>query len=141
MTIIYEKVILITKEFIDMNSHVNNVVFLQFMQDVALEHSAINGYTLKRYKELQTTWMAKKHCINYIKPVFLGQKIKIKTWIDTISKTFAIRKYEFFNEEDNTLVCEAESTWVYIDLKKNRPCKIDEDMKKAFLTSTKKKDN
>jgi len=135
MTTIYEKVIVITKEFIDMNKHVNNVVFLQFMQDVALEHSAINGYTLEKYQQLQTTWMAKKHCINYIKPVLLGQKIKIKTWIENISRTFAIRKYEFYNIKDKSLVCEAESTWVYIDLVKNRPCKIDEEMKKAFLLS------
>jgi len=128
----YEKEITIKKEYIDMNGHVNNVVFLQLMQDVAIEHSDINGYTLEKYKKLQTTWIAKQHCINYIKPVYLGDTIKIKTWIDSISRSFGIRKYEFFNTKDNSKVCEGESTWVYIDTKRGRPCKIDDKLKEAF---------
>ena len=129
----YEKIIPIKKEYIDMNGHVNNVVFLQLMQDIAIEHSNINGYTLKKYQELQTTWIAKKHCIDYLKPLFLGDSVKLTTWIESISRAFAIRKYEFTNTKDNSLVCKGESTWVYINLKNNRPCKIDSKLKEAFL--------
>lgn len=103
------------------------------MQDVAIEHSDANGYTIEKYKELNRTWIAKKHSIEYLKPVYLEDTIKIVTWIETISRSFGIRKYEFFNTKDNSKVCKGESTWVYIDTKKERPCKIDDDLKRAFL--------
>jgi len=132
MIFIYEKQIVIKEDYIDMNKHVNNVIFLQLMQDVAIEHSDINGFTVEKYSTLKTSWIAKKHCINYLKPVLFNDKIMIRTWIKSISRFSAIRKYEFINIKDNCKVCEAESTWIYINQKNGKPCKIDENMKKSF---------
>jgi len=132
MISVYEKQIVIKEDYIDMNQHVNNIIFLQLMQDIAIEHSDANGFTLEKYSTLKTSWIAKKHCINYLKPVFLNDKIMIRTWIESIARFSAIRKYEFINIKDNSIVCEAESTWVYINQKNGKPHKIDENMKKSF---------
>ncbi|HSM71304.1 MAG TPA: hypothetical protein VK851_07155 [Anaerolineales bacterium] len=40
---IYTKTIVIPKEAIDKNGHVNNVSYVQWMQDIAVEHYASIG--------------------------------------------------------------------------------------------------
>jgi len=130
---VFQKLITIENKHIDMHNHVNNVVFLQFMQDIAFEHSKSLGHSLSMYKDLNTTWFAKKNTITYNRPALLNQEIFIKTWIENIKNTSATRHYEFILKSENILLCEAQTIWVYIDLKTKRPTKISQAIKKDFL--------
>lgn len=39
----------VTEEHLDVWNHTNNVCYVQWMQDVAVEHSAVLGWDSKRY--------------------------------------------------------------------------------------------
>lgn len=63
----------------DANGHVNNVVYIQWMQDVATMHSDAQGCTRERYRELNSSWFIRSHRIDYFRPAFAGDEIEILT--------------------------------------------------------------
>lgn len=50
-------------EHIDPNNHLNNIVYLQWMQDIAIEHVKANG-VFEITEELGLTWFAKNILLN-----------------------------------------------------------------------------
>ena len=111
----------IPESAIDENGHVNNVAYLQWMQDVAirLQESVIE------YKPAEnTTWYAREHRIEYLLPAFLGEEIEVRTWLSEIKRVRAHRRYEFIRKLDGKVIVKGETDWVYVDAKTGRPIAI-----------------
>jgi len=70
---IYSKTITIPQSAIDENGHVNNVAYVQWMQDIAVEHYAsICGITSQGP---YATWILREHRIEYLLPAFANEQI------------------------------------------------------------------
>jgi acyl-CoA thioester hydrolase len=61
---------------VDTNRHVNNVVYIQWMQDAAIAHAEACGGT-RLAKELGGSWFVRMHRIEYLKPAFLNDEITV----------------------------------------------------------------
>jgi len=55
------------------------VAYLRWMQDIAVEHSAAQGWPVRRYLETGTTWVVRSHFIEYLRPAFAGDSIAVHT--------------------------------------------------------------
>lgn len=65
-------------EVIDGNGHVNNVAYVQWMQDVATLHfEALGGPAMM--DRHGAAWVARSHMIEYVRPVFEGDLLALKT--------------------------------------------------------------
>ena len=74
---IYSKTITIPESAIDENGHVNNVAYVQWMQDIAVEHyESIGGTTPTQL--VGATWVVREHRIEYLLPAFAGEKTRSK---------------------------------------------------------------
>lgn len=122
-------------EAIDENGHVNNVSFVQWMQDVAISHSTAIGFTRELYSALTSSWVARSHFIKYLAPAFAGDGITITTWIDELSRSSAKRRYRFVRDADQRLLVEAETDWVYINAATGRPMAIHQELRDLFAGS------
>lgn len=122
----------VTKDQIDLNGHVNNVVYVQWMQDVAYAHSEAVGYDNERLEELVSTWVIRSHFVRYHRPALEGDSIRALTWPKQIKRASALRGYRFVRESDQAIVASGESDWVYIDRSTGRPKAIDQEMLAAF---------
>lgn len=90
----HEITILIDGSVIDEYGHVNNVSYVEWMQRGAMSHAA--SWQMKGFmKENQATWFARHHEIEYLRPVFEGEEITLRTWIATGERVKSLRKYEF----------------------------------------------
>ena len=106
---------------IDENGHVNNVAYVQWMQDVAILHPQ----SVAEYKPPEnTTWYAREHRIEYLLPAFLGEEIEVRTWLGEIKRVRAHRRYEFIRKSDGKVIAKGETEWVYVDAKTGRPITI-----------------
>ncbi len=132
---VFIKEIVVKSEDIDFNGHVNNLKYLEWMINTAMKHSAKNGFDEEFYKKEGSTWFAKSHKIEYKKPAFEGEKLTIKTWIDSIKRVIAVRKYEIY--KNNDLIAKGESEWVFVDSKTHRPKRIPQEIIKNFLETPK----
>jgi len=119
----------IPESAIDENGHVNNVAYVQWMQDAAIRHPE----SMTKYKPAEnTTWYAREHRIEYLLPAFVDEEIEVRTWLSEIRRVRAHRRYEFIRKSDGKVVVKGETDWVYVDAKTGRPIAIPAEVEKFF---------
>jgi acyl-CoA thioester hydrolase len=87
-----------TAEDIDELGHVSNLVYLRWVQEVAMAHSRSVGWDFTRYRELGAAFMVRRHEIDYIAQVTLGQALRAETWVDSWRLASCIRKTEVLHD-------------------------------------------
>ena len=132
-----EKLIFFSHEFTvsekdtDRNGHVNNVVYVQWMQDVAIMHSTASGGT-KAMRNSGCIWVVRSHKIEYLSPSFAGDMVEATTWVAKYHRVKAIRQYRFLRKSDGKILAKGETEWVCIDAEKGKPRTIPETVQKCF---------
>ena len=130
---VYSKTIHIPESAIDENGHVNNVTYVQWMQDIAVEHYASIGGI--EAQGADSTWVVREHKIEYFLPAFLNEEIEIKTWVENIRRVRSLRKYEFTRTSDGKTLVKGETDWVFVDVKTGSPRAVSEAVTKVFNPS------
>lgn len=137
ITPIYSKIVTIPPSVIDENGHVNNVAYVQWMQDIAIEHYESIGGTSPMQK-VGATWVARSHLIEYLLPAFAGEEIEIRTWIENVRRVRSLRRYEFVRITDSRLIVRGETDWVFVDAATGSPRAIPEEVMKVFQSTNSK---
>ena len=88
-----------TSEYIDDLNHVNNVVYVQWMDKVAFEHWA---FLTQKDPLPQYIWVVLKHEVDYLKQAVLGDIITVKTWVGETKGFKSERLMEFY--KNNQLI-------------------------------------
>jgi acyl-CoA thioester hydrolase len=130
---IYTRTFTIPPESIDENGHVNNVAYVQWMQDIAVEHYSAIGGVEAQGKE--ATWYIREHRIEYLLPAFAGEEIEVRTWVENIRRVRSLRKYEFVRKSDGKVLVRGETDWVYVDVKTGKPLAVPDWMFELFSLS------
>lgn len=115
------------KEHLDEQNHVNNVTFVQWVQDVALAHwiSETNEEIRQKY-----CWIMLRHEIEYKKQAFENEHLTAYTWVGEWSKVTCERFVEIFRNDD--LLIKSKTTWCFLDKQNMKPTRIQEDLIKLF---------
>jgi acyl-CoA thioester hydrolase len=129
----YSKLFIIPESAIDENGHVNNVAYVQWMQEIAIEHYASIGGIEAQGKD--ATWVVREHRIEYFLPAFVGEEIEVRTWVENIRRVRSLRKYEFIRKEDARVIVRGETDWVFVDANTGRPLPIPEQVSRVFSIS------
>ena len=129
---IYTKQFDVPADAIDQQGHVSNLAYVAWMQDVAIEHSAAVGWPLDRYLALGAGWVVRSHFIDYLRPVFAGERLSVHTWVPRFDQRATPRRYLFVREHDRRLVAEAETKWVFVDLASGRRRALPAELLAAF---------
>ena len=79
----------------DMQGRVSNLRYVQWMQDLAVAHSAANGWSMERYAAVGQGWVVRQHRITYRKPAVAGQVISGATWVADFASRQCTRRYLF----------------------------------------------
>ncbi len=111
---IYRYELTVPEDALDENGHVNNVEYLRWMLDAAVAHSDSQGCT-KSTKDAGATWVVRTHRIEYLIPAFAGEHLCVLTWVSNFRRVQSLRKYKVIRLEDNALLAEGETDWVFIN--------------------------
>tara|TARA_B110000003_G_scaffold259642_1_gene279801 strand:- start:30 stop:419 length:390 start_codon:yes stop_codon:yes gene_type:complete len=124
-----EKEIIISKNDLDDLNHVNNVIYIHWVQEIAKNHwkSLVSNEIIKNY-----FWVLLEHEIKYLNPAFLNDKIRLKTYIEKTDGVKSSRIVEIYNKDTNKLLVTSKTIWCLINAKTGKPNRITEDIKKAF---------
>jgi acyl-CoA thioester hydrolase len=128
---IYRKSIVVGPESIDAVGHVNNREYLRWMEDIAVEHSAAQGWPMERYFAGGNAWVASTHFIEYLRPAFAGDTLDIYTWIATWDRRTSVRRYAMTRQRK--LVARGETCWTFVELASGRACDLPEPVTAAFI--------
>ena len=128
---VYRVEIIVPAAAVDRNRHVNNVAYVQWMQDAAVQHSAATGCT-RMTEAIGATWVARMHRIEYLSPAFVGEAITVLTWVADFRKVRSLRRYKFIRAADQKVLAQGETDWVLVDVATGRPRGIPSEMAKLF---------
>jgi len=128
---VYRYDISVSGEVIDDNDHVNNVAYVQWMQDAATCHSDSAGCA-RATRDAGAVWVARTHFIEYLRPAFAGDRIEVLTWVSNFRRATSLRKYKFVRIADGTVLSRGETDWVFVDGDTGRPRNIPEHIRSTF---------
>ncbi|MCJ8190914.1 acyl-CoA thioesterase [Sphingomicrobium aestuariivivum] len=105
---------------IDELGHVNNAVWVQWIQKVAIAHwDAAAPDELKD----EVFWVVTRHEIDYLRALEEGETVTARTWIDPEAKgARSVRHMEF--EKDGKVHVRAATQWAMIDKASARPARV-----------------
>jgi len=114
---------------IDEYGHVNNVMYVQWMQDAAIRHVR----SITEFKDAENRgWFAREHRIEYLLPAFEGEQIEVRTWVAEVRRVRILRKYEFRRRPDDALIARGSTQWIYVELSSGRPLPIPAEVLNLF---------
>jgi acyl-CoA thioester hydrolase len=116
---------------IDELEHVSNVVYVRWIQEVAIEHSRAAGYDSDAYHELGAVFVVRRHEVDYLAPAYAGERVRITTWVDSWRGASALRRTVIERAEGDA-VARALTLWVFIDRRSGRPVRIPPELVEAF---------
>jgi acyl-CoA thioester hydrolase len=116
---------------VDGNRHVNNVAYLQWMQEAAMRHSEAAGCT-RMTRAGGATWVVRTHRIEYLRPAFAGDMLRVQTWVADLRKVRSLRRYKFIRVADGSVLAQGETDWVFVDALTGRPRGIPAEIREVF---------
>ena len=116
---------------IDEQNHVNNTVYLRWVQDVATAH-----WRALAPADAQSSigWVVLRHEIDYRAPASLGDDIILRTWVGEATRLKFERFTEVRRKIDNRLFAQARTVWVPIDWKTGKPTRVSGEVRARFST-------
>lgn len=129
MDIVFMHTIKVASGDIDDMNHVNNVVYLRWVQDAAAAHwDAIASEELKN----KYAWVVLRHEIDYKSPAKLGDIVTAKTWVSSREGARSVRHVTLSNAATGVMFAAAITTWCLLDAVTKRPKRIDTDITSIF---------
>lgn len=126
----YSHTIVVSETDIDELNHVNNAVYLQYVQEVATAHWR---HVASEQLLNEVIWMVRRHEIDYLRQAVMGDTLHIKTWVGQYTAATWDRHYEIYRALDNQLLVKAKSVWVPLDRQTHRIKRIEGALLDCFL--------
>ncbi len=126
---VYTHTVQVEQSDLDDLNHVNNVRYLQWVQDIAKAHwlSKATDDMLKRY-----FWVVIRHVIEYKSAAVLHDFINIKTFVEDSSGVTSTRVVEMYHSETGKLLVRAETLWCLMDARSKKPSRITDSLAELF---------
>jgi acyl-CoA thioester hydrolase len=139
---------------LDPLGHVNNAVFLTYLEEAAIEHAAAAGWPSSRLREHGGVFIARRHEIDFLQPAIEGDLLQVRTWAESMSGARALRAYEIVRLDRtvgelpldglidvadlepaprNALLVRARTEWAFVDVAAGRPRRIPASVRDDFL--------
>ena len=117
-------------EHIDELGHVNNAVWVQWMEQVAVTH----WRSVAAPKDQDDYfWVVVRHEIDYLRPAFEGETITARTWAGEKPQGAKYDRHMEFFGEDGKVRVRARSWWAIIDKAAGRPIRVPAEVVAPFM--------
>ncbi|HKU93024.1 MAG TPA: acyl-CoA thioesterase [Sphingomicrobium sp.] len=127
---VFELELIARPEHIDVLGHVNNAVWVQWMEQVAVAHWDAVADPVHRDAYF---WVVVRHEIDYLRAALEGDRIAARTWVGDAPKGARFDRYMEFAAEDGKACVRARSWWAIIDKAAGRPIRVPPEVVAPFL--------
>ena len=106
----------VTEAHIDLMQHVNNVHYLQWLENVAWDHSVALDMRPQDYTRLGHGMVVRRHELDYVAPALLGDRVLLATWIVGLDRLSLHRRYQFVRESDGATLFRGATHFVCVEI-------------------------
>ena len=125
----FEISVAVMPEDIDEQNHVNNTVYLRWVQEVATAHWRAIA-TSEAQGEI--AWVVLRHEIDYKAPACLDDEIVLRTWVGKATRLTFERFTEILRRSDGQLLSKARTLWCPISAQTGRPVRVPLEVREKF---------
>ena len=119
---------------IDGLGHVNNVVYVRWVQDIAVAHWRAAASPADQEKFL---WIVVRHEIDYKQAARLGDTILARTWVGAATRIRFERHTELLRVSDGMLLAKAKTVWCPIDAVSGKLASVGAEVRARFSVAQK----
>ncbi len=127
---VFEREIIARPEHIDELGHVNNAVWVEWIQDLAVDHW--RSLADPRH-DAQYFWVVVRHEIDYLRPAFDGETVTARTWIADAPKGARSTRVMEFTGPDGKVCVRSRTDWAIIDKALGRPIRVPPEVVAPFF--------
>ena len=117
---------------IDFLGHVNNAVYIQWMEIGRSKLLEAAGMVIDEILKQDFAPLLVETSIRYRVPLYLGERVRVEVWLSELRKTSGILQFRFYNDQ-GTLVAEGHQKGVFIDTHSLRPRRLRPEERALFL--------
>jgi acyl-CoA thioester hydrolase len=135
---------------LDPLGHVNNAVYLNWLEQAAIEHAEAAGWGAAVLAQYGGAFVARRHEVDYLRPAGSGDVLRVKTWAETLDGARAHRAYEIARlgtfvplppdgladpdavAPTGEVIVRARTVWAYVDLTTGRPRRVPPGLREGF---------
>ena len=127
---VFEMTMTALPEHIDELGHVNNAVWVQWIQTVAVAHwySVADPAHNDAY-----FWVVVRHEIDYLRAAVEGDVVTGRTWVGEAPKGARFNRHMEFVGADGKVLVRANTQWAIIDKALGRPIRVPPEVIAPFM--------
>ncbi len=114
---------------LDAQAHVNNVVYVRWVEDAAIAH-----WEALTTPEIRATvgWVLLRHEIDYRRPAVLGDDVIVRTAVGHLEGLTFERHTEIRRARDGVVLVQSRTLWCPVDPRSGRPRRVDAALRTLF---------
>jgi acyl-CoA thioester hydrolase len=117
---------------LDSNGHVNNAVFLAYVEEVAVLHAEALGFGRTWTTAHGGAWVVRKHEIVYHQPALYGDELELTTTLVSMRGARGVRETSI-TRADGTRLADISTEWVWVRASDGRPTRVPAALIDAFV--------
>lgn len=125
----FSRTFIAAPQHIDELGHVNNAVWVQWLQDLSVAHWQALADPVHTQAYI---WVIVRHEIDYRGNIGLGQQAIGRTWVPGSPRGARFDRHAAFADASGKDIVTAVSTWAMIDKASGRPARVTNDIVAAF---------
>ncbi len=114
---------------IDELGHVNNTVYLRWVQEIATLHW--QDVAPEQDQDL-LLWVVSRHEIDYKSPAMLGDEVLVRTWVGAAQGLTFERHTAIERAGDERLLAQARTLWIPVNRQTRRPQRLRPELRALF---------
>ena len=130
----HEKTLVVQQGDLDDLNHVNNVRYLEWIQDISKEHWELNVPAMVKQ---DLVWVVSSHYIQYKGEAKLGDTIHLRTYIADTKGAISVRAVEMRHAETGKILVESKTEWCLLNANTFKPMRISEEIRSFFNEDSK----
>ncbi|WP_436517878.1 acyl-CoA thioesterase [Ekhidna sp. To15] len=124
---LFDQKIIVSKDHLDFNNHVNNLIYMQWALDISRAHWLSE---ISKEIDSQYFWMVRSHHVEYKKQAFFGDELLVQTFVSGYRGPFSERIVKISRDEE--LLVEVKSNWCLIERKTQKLKRVPEEIQVLF---------
>ena len=122
---------------IDRYEHVNNSVYIRWLDECARENSRFVGINPDAASKLGFGMAVRDSYVTYLASAHLGDELLVGTWITkTDGRLRNTRQFQIIRKSDGTTLIRARLDYVCINIQSGKPCKMPELFRENYISNT-----
>lgn len=128
---LYEAERTVAKEDLDELQHVNNVRYVQWIQDISKAHwEALVPDNIRK----KMVWVVRRHDIRYKGSAVLDERLLLSTYISHSEGFVSSRMVEIRKKDSNKLILKSQTDWCLLNKESGKPMTISPEIHTLFET-------